>query len=63
MPDRTTVALVEAMTSLARAVNLASGSISSPQGKEDYNRHLTEFSRQINIAMRPDDAPTEADRS
>lgn len=62
MPDRKTMALVSAIHSLACATSLAAGAISSPQGKADYHKHMTDLQRHLQDAMAPDTI-AEDDRS
>ena len=62
MPDRTTMHLVSAIHSLACATSLAAGSISSPQGKSDFQTHMTDLQKHLQNAMRSDTI-AEEDRS
>lgn len=62
MPDRTTMALVSAIHSLACAMSLSTASITSPQGKADFQRYMADLQFHLQNAMQSDSV-AEDDRS
>jgi hypothetical protein len=60
MPDQTTEALIDAISTLANATYMASGSITSPQGQADFQKQMNQV---VHALSRAKAAALEADRS